>query len=107
MIDNKRARKAICCSSSSTNMLLAINSNKDPMGKLTIDTPTGLIGDVESVLLRAGLGRIESAELAEMIISNPGVGFKTQKLVRPGVDISKLVSELRRVGLVVRWSGEN
>ena len=75
------------------------------MARLTIEVPTGVIGDIRVALMRAGLGEAESTELAEVIISTTAVGFRDDKLVRSGIDVSLLVAELRGVGLIVHWSG--
>lgn len=51
------------------------------------------------------MGVLDSAELSEYIItSNAFVSFKLEKR---GVDPALVVQELRRVGLIVRWSGED
>ena len=75
------------------------------MARLTIEVPTGGIGDIGAALMRVGLGEAESTELADVIISTTAVGFRDDKLVRSGIDVSLLVDELRGVGLVVHWSG--
>lgn len=75
------------------------------MGRVVIEVPAGIIGDIEAALMRAGLGEVESTKLAAAIISTTAVGFRDDRLVRSGIDVSRLVAELRGVGLVVHWSG--
>ena len=70
------------------------------------EMPSGVIGDIQGALIRAGLDRLDSAVLAESIIEGP-VSFKTNKLSKSGVAPSILVKELRAAGLIVRWTGEN
>jgi len=78
------------------------------MTHISIEVPIGAIGDIQAALLRSGMGVLDSAELSEYIITSNGfVSFKLDKLEERGVDPALVVQELRRVGLIVRWSGED
>jgi hypothetical protein len=73
---------------------------------MSIKISSGAIGDIEAALIRCGFGRLDSAELSNGIINSAdGVGFKTNKLAKFGIDPSRLVQELQSVGLIVHWTG--
>lgn len=76
------------------------------MAYMTIEVPGGVIGDIQSALIRSGFGHLDSAEFAEHIINSVSVSFKSSHLDKAGVDPAFLVQELRAVGLLVRWTGE-
>ena len=73
---------------------------------MSIEHPGGVVGDIEAALLRSGFGHLDSVEMAEAIVLNGIVGFRTDKLGKAGIDPLVLVHELRSTGLIVRWSGE-
>lgn len=76
------------------------------MAHMFVEVPGGEVGDVEAALRKSGLGVLDSAELAEHIITSAGASFDTKKLGKAGIDAETLARELRAAGLIVRWTGE-
>lgn len=65
------------------------------MARIVIGVPASAIGYIFAALMRAGLGKVENTKPADFVISSSEVGFEDLMLVRTGIDVSRMVAELR------------
>jgi hypothetical protein len=77
------------------------------MAYMEIQLPEGTVGDIEAALIRSGFGVADSVELADLILESNGVSFGTNRLGKAGIDPAALMRELRQIGLLVRWTGQD
>ena len=78
------------------------------MALISIRVPSGVIGNIEAALIRAGFGVLDSSEFAQHIITDSGsINFTSSKLRKAGIDPTVLAQELRDVGLIVHWTGDH